>query len=103
MILMNFSQCAFLGTILYTRRGMYLYMHKRNLQKIDKFYLKTNGFYTGISFYYTLLMFILTLDRLIITVEPYRHDKVFQKQYCIITLIIFGVIVAVSSIVFFDS
>ena len=95
MILMNFSVCTVLGTILYTLRGMYSYIHKRNLQKIAKFYLKTNGFYIGISFYYILLMFILTLDRLIITIKPYWHDKVFPKQYCIIALIVFGVIGAV--------
>ena len=100
MILMNFSVCTVLGTILYTLRGMYSYIHKRNLQKIAKFYLKTNGFYIGISFYYILLMFILTLDRLIITIKPYRHDKVFPKQYCIIALIVFGVIGAVSSTIF---
>ena len=100
MILMNFSVCAILGAMLYTTRGMYSYMHKRNFQKIDEFYSKTNGFYIGISFYYTLLMFILTVDRLIITIKPYQHDKVFPKQYCIIALIISGVIGTVSSIVF---
>ena len=44
MILMNFSVCIVLSTILYTLRGMYSYIHKRNLQKIVKFYLKTKGF-----------------------------------------------------------
>ena len=100
LILKNFSVYSILSSIILSVRSVYIYQCRPDIDKMEIFYVWTNGIFIGCSLSYILLLFLLTIDRLVRFAAPHRYNATLSRIRIIRSLISIWLVYLCVSVVF---